>query len=266
MGHKSDRTMAAKGEAMFEEYKSEFGDLSLAISRNVYNIPNLAGGEKKALIDETSNKVAEAETLLSYMNIELQEMPKATAKKYEGQIQQCTETLRNHQKEFKACRFALPKEANAREGLLGGTDVELMERSQAQREKAQDGIQRLQSDNDKVRNMLQLANETSAIGQGALSTLDEQGNQMRRMRGNLGEAEAGILQSGKFIRAMQNRTVITKITVACIILFLVVTIIVVIWVKWFHKSSNSLQNGGVALSSPPPPPPSPPPPVAATTH
>ncbi|KNC53213.1 Qb-SNARE [Thecamonas trahens ATCC 50062] len=226
------------GDSLFSEYASDFGDITLDISRNVYNIPSLSGAEKKDAVAETQQQLDEAESVIQQMSFELESLPRSEAARHQSKLTECEVALAKLRKEFREAKFALPKADAARSALMGDYDEEVAQRSMDQRERLLDSTRQLHRDSERIQDIQRIALETEATGGEILSTLGENREQINRMRSNLHVADANIGRGGRFIRSMQRRSVVNKLIIASIILFLVVTIILVVYFKWIKKKKK----------------------------
>merc|ERR1712065_116938 len=214
--------------SLFEEYASDFGDITLDISRNVYKIPSLSGGDKRNAIADAQSQLDEAESV-----------PRSEANRYQAKLTECEVALAKLKKELKDAKIALPKSEDARSALMGDYDEEIAQRSLDQRGRLLDSTARLHRDSERIQDIQRIALETEDTGGEILSTLGENREQIKRMHSNLHVADANIGRGGRFVRTMARRTIVTRLIIAGIIIFLVLTIFLVIYFKWIKKKKKT---------------------------
>lgn len=220
------------------------------------------------MLSETGDKILEGEAALGNMRQELDIMPAAARAKCQAQFNDCQAALNKAKQDLARSRYSMPKEAAAREALMGESGSMggvVGERSLQQRDRVRAGLAQLQEDSRVLQDTARIADETAQVGQATLAELDAQRQTINRARGQLRETDSKLVRAGRYIRAMQNRTVITKLITACIILTLVVAIFVVIYMKWLRSSDAPVVHGEPIPFPPPPPPRAPPPPATTGT-
>merc|ERR1712065_67794 len=168
------RDLISDDMSLFEEYASDFGDITLDISRNVYKIPSLSGGDKRNAIADAQSQLDEAESVIQQMTFELE---------------------------------SLPRSEDARSALMGDYDEEIAQRSLDQRGRLLDSTARLHRDSERIQDIQRIALETEDTGGEILSTLGENREQIKRMHSNLHVADANIGRGGRFVRTMARRTI-----------------------------------------------------------
>merc|ERR1711916_268346 len=223
------RDLISDDMSLFEEYASDFGDITLDISRNVYKIPSLSGGDKRNAIADAQSQLDEAESVIQQMTLELESLPRSEANRHHAKLK----------KELKDAKIALPKSEDARSALMGDYDEEIAQRSLDQRGRLLDSTARLHRDSERIQDIQRIALETEDTGGEILSTLGENREQIKRMHANLHVADANIGRGGRFVRTMARRTIVTRLIIAGIILFLVLTIFLVVYFKWIKKKKTT---------------------------
>merc|ERR1712065_65646 len=225
------RDLISDDMSLFEEYASDFGDITLDISRNVYKIPSLSGGDKRNAIADAQSQLDEAESVIQQMTFELESLPRSEANRHQAKLTECEVALAKLKKELKDAKIALPKSEDARSALMGDYDEEIAQRSLDQRGRLLDSTARLHRDSERI--------QTSSGLHSRRRTLGENREQIKRMHSNLHVADANIGRGGRFVRTMARRTIVTRLIIAGIIIFLFLTIFLVIYFKWIKKKKKT---------------------------
>ena len=173
------------------------------------------------------------------MTFELESLPRSEANRHQAKLTECEVALAKLKKELKDAKIALPKSEDARSALMGDYDEEIAQRSLDQRGRLLDSTARLHRDSERIQDIQRIALETEDTGGEILSTLGENREQIKRMHSNLHVADANIGRGGRFVRTMARRTIVTRLIIAGIIIFLVLTIFLVIYFKWIKKKKKT---------------------------
>jgi len=206
---------------LFSNYETEYLQLSQNVARQIQQIPNLSGEQKKSVVYSAEKNIDEAKQILQHMDLEIRSTPSATTKnQLSSKLKGYESDLIRIQRDFKTARSALPKDGGRGQLFDGASNDDYSTKSSDQRERLLAGNEKLNDSSAKLKRAQQTAVETEDIGAGILNNLYGQRDTLNRTRDNLKAADDNLSRSRRLINVMGRRVSTNKLILAFIILVL----------------------------------------------
>jgi len=224
---------------LFSNYETEYLQLSQNVARQIQQIPNLSGEQKKSVVYSAEKNIDEAKQILQHMDLEIRSTPSASTKnQLNSKLKGYENDLIRIQRDFKAARSALPKDGGRGQLFEGASNDDYSSKSTDQRERLLAGNEKLNDSSTKLKRAQQTAVETEDIGAGILNNLYGQRDTLNRTRDNLKAADDNLSRSRRLINVMGRRVSTNKLILAFIILVLLGAIGLVLYFTLRPAPSN----------------------------
>jgi len=224
---------------LFSNYETEYLQLSQNVARQIQQIPNLSGEQKKSVVYSAEKNIDEAKQILQHMDLEIRSTPSASTKnQLNSKLKGYENDLIRIQRDFKAARSALPKDGGRGQLFEGASNDDYSSKSTDQRERLLAGNEKLSDSSAKLKRAQQTAVETEDIGAGILNNLYGQRDTLNRTRDNLKAADDNLSRSRRLINVMGRRVSTNKLILAFIILVLLGAIGLVLYFTLRPAPSN----------------------------
>jgi len=206
---------------LFSNYEQEYLRLSQTITRQIQQIPNLTGEQKKSVLYSAEKNLDEAKQILQHMDLEIRSTPSASAKnQLSSKLRGYDTDLNKIQKDLKNARSAGPKDGARSQLFEGGSNEDYSSKSSDQRERLLAGNEKLNDSSAKLKRAQQTSLATEEVGASILNNLYGQRDTLNRTRDNLKAADDNVSRSRRIINIMGRRVSTNKLILAFIILIL----------------------------------------------
>jgi len=214
------------GSELFEQYQTEYNNLTAAVSRKINSqIPTLTGDKKKEVVRAAERELDEADEILDQMDVELRGLPASTRAKLQQRFKTFKSDLSQLRKDLKRVQ-----QTGDRNELLGSTGLNELDRSSAdQRQRLLDANARTEASTARLHEARQMAEETVMVGEGIMGDLGKQREQIVNSRSMLEEVNDSLSKSTNILKGMARRVVTNKIIMAIIIIVLLAIIGLIIY-------------------------------------
>jgi len=224
---------------LFSYYETEYLQLSQNVARQIQQIPNLSGEQKKSVVYSAEKNIDEAKQILQHMDLEIRSTPSASTKnQLNSKLKGYESDLTRIQRDFKSARSALAKDGGRGQLFEGASNDDYSSKSTDQRERLLAGNEKLNDSSTKLKRAQQTAVETEDIGAGILNNLYGQRDTLNRTRDNLKAADDNLSRSRRLINVMGRRVSTNKLILAFIILVLLGAIGLVLYFTLRPAPSN----------------------------
>jgi len=224
---------------LFSNYETEYLQLSQNVARQIQQIPNLSGEQKKSVVYSAEKNIDEAKQILQHMDLEIRSTPSASTKnQLNSKLKGYESDLTRIQRDFKSARSALAKDGGRGQLFEGASNDDYSSKSTDQRERLLAGNEKLNDSSTKLKRAQQTAVETEDIGAGILNNLYGQRDTLNRTRDNLKAADDNLSRSRRLINVMGRRVSTNKLILAFIILVLLGAIGLVLYFTLRPAPSN----------------------------
>lgn len=226
--------LASMSDAQFQRLEEMYHTLTNALGRKISSLQSgsVTGAERDSVLNAAEGDVYEAEGVLRKMDVEVRHYPYNLKSKAQQKLKVLKNSFEAQRKDLDRAKkgpvTAAVGVASAEPGQ--GPVLSRGERRQ-QRRLLLEGTERTQATNDSLSNTRRVIEETTEVGIGTSSTLQQQREQLLRSRDAVDETNDILHRARKTLRTMARRTVTNKLATGAIIMVELIAIGIIVWRK-----------------------------------
>eukprot|EP01026_Neomeris_dumetosa_P008398 TRINITY_DN12687_c0_g1_i3.p1 TRINITY_DN12687_c0_g1~~TRINITY_DN12687_c0_g1_i3.p1 ORF type:complete len:204 (+),score=27.79 TRINITY_DN12687_c0_g1_i3:23-613(+) len=184
---------------LFNQYDTEYCSLFAEVSSKLKTAENLSGQERTQKFQEVETNLKQTESALKKLQQELRALPPTLNTQVSDKVKKYQQDVKKLKTDLQTIKQNSSQGDGAR-AMLG------LDGQSSQREQMLGATQQLHQTNEKIKQGQAMLNEAEAEGVAILQQLHGQREQLQNTHAKLREADAGMQQSNKILRKMEQRT------------------------------------------------------------
>ncbi|KAJ8753335.1 hypothetical protein K2173_019734 [Erythroxylum novogranatense] len=218
---------------VFEGYERQYCDISANLSGECTSASVLDGEQKKQKLAEIKERIDDADTLVSKMDLEARSLQPTVKAMLLAKLREYKADLNNLKNEVKRISSINVSQA-ARDELLRSGKVDGMTVSGDQRGRLLMSTERLNQSTDRLKESRRTMLETEELGVSILQDLHQQRQSLLHAHSTLHGVDDNIVRSKKLLSAMSRRMNRNKWIISSLVAALVLAILLILYFKLTH--------------------------------